>query len=387
MTTPVWEGWLAERAQLRRARGTVRTDPVLRAGRVDGQLGKVLDLASNDYLGLSQDPRVIAAAHEALDRYGTSATASRLVTGTLPVHRELEAALCRLTGQPSALAFSTGYAANLGALTALSGRGAEILLDAHAHASLHDAARMSRVPYATFEHSDLADLDRELALRTGSRVLVAVESIYSVLGDAAPLEELHAVCLRHDALLVVDEAHGIGVAGEGRGLVAGLGLATAPNLVVTMTLSKALGSQGGAILAPPAVRDHLVNTARSFIFDTGLAPAAAAAAAAAAELVTADPALAGRVRAHAEAIAATLGIEPAAGAVQSLPMPSPDAAVDACLALRDRGVLVGCFRPPSVPDGVSRLRVTARADLSPDDVASASRIVSEVAAAHCGAAV
>ena len=133
---------------MRRARGTVRSDPVLRDGDRTPGRAQVLDLASNDYLGLSQDERVVAAAHAALDRYGASATASRLVTGTLPVHRDLETSLCRLTGQPSALAFSTGYAANLGALTALSGRGAEILLDAHAHASLHDAARMSRVPHA-----------------------------------------------------------------------------------------------------------------------------------------------------------------------------------------------------------------------------------------------
>jgi 8-amino-7-oxononanoate synthase len=386
VTTSTWETWLAERADLRRARGTVRSDPVLRQGRLTAGEADVLDLASNDYLGLSQDERVLAAAHAALDRYGASATASRLVTGTLPVHRDLEASLCRLTGQPSALAFSTGYAANLGALTALSGRGAEILLDAHAHASLHDAARMSRAPYATFSHSDPADLDRELARRAGSRVLVAVESIYSVLGDAAPLCELLAVCGRHDALLVVDEAHGIGVAGEGRGLVAALGLTGAANLVITMTLSKALGSQGGAVLAPSPIRDHLVNTARSFIFDTGLAPAAAAAAATAADLVAIDPGLAGRVRSHAESIAATLGIDPAAGAVQSLPMPSPEAAVAACLALRERGVLVGCFRPPSVPDGISRLRVTARADLSPGDVVVAARLVAEVAAAHRGVA-
>ena len=302
------------------------------------------------------------------------------------MHRELEASLCRLTGQPSALAFSTGYAANLGALTALSGRGAEILLDAHAHASLHDAARMSRVAHATFAHSDPADLDRELSRRAGSRVLVAVESIYSVLGDAAPLADLVAVCARHDALLVVDEAHGIGVAGHGRGLVAELGLIDAPNLVVTMTLSKSLGSQGGAVLAPPAVREHLVNTARSFIFDTGLAPAAAAAARAAADIVAADPRLAARVRAHAEAIAATLAIDPAAGAVQSLPMASPEAAVTACLDLRQRGVLVGCFRPPSVPDGISRLRVTARADLAPDDVAAAAQLIADVTAADRGAA-
>ena len=140
------------------------------------------------------------------------------------------------------------------------------------------------------------------------------------------------------------------------------------------------------MLGPPAVRDHLVNTARSFIFDTGLAPAAAAAARAAADIVAADPRLAARVRAHAEAIAATLAIDPAAGAVQSLPMASPEAAVAACLDLRQHGVLVGCFRPPSVPDGISRLRVTARADLAPDDVAAAAQLIADVAAEHRGAA-
>ncbi|WP_076259881.1 8-amino-7-oxononanoate synthase [Intrasporangium flavum] len=377
-----WDAWLRERADLRQERGTVRFDPVLRLGGRGPGTHELLDLASNDYLGLSQDDRVVAAAHEALDRYGTSATASRLVTGTLPVHRELEAALCRLTGQRGALAFSTGYAANLGVLTALSGRGAQILLDAHAHASLHDAARMSRVPYATFAHNDAAELDARLAERAGHRVVVAVESVYSVLGDAAPLRELHAVCRRHDALLVVDEAHGVGVVGGGRGLVAALDLAGAEHLVVTLTLSKALGSQGGAVLGPVALREHLVNTARPFIFDTGLAPAAAGAALAAVGIVEADPGLPARVRENARVIAARCGIEPAAGAVQSLPMPSPDAAVGAALDLRTQGILVGCFRPPSVPDGVSRLRITARADVPPETVAEAAELVAVVAAAH-----
>jgi len=402
-STSTWDTWLAERADLRAARGTVRADPVLRGNVTGIDTGGVtgggagagtdcekrtadartqLDLASNDYLGLSRDPRVVAAAHAALDRYGAGAAASRLVTGTLPVHHELEAALADLTGWPSALAFSTGYAANVGVLSALTGRGAEILLDEHAHASLHDGARMSRVPYATFPHNDPPALDSALAARAGTRVVVAVESIYSVLGDAAPLPDLLDVCRRHDALLVVDEAHGIGVAGSGRGLVHELGLASSPNLLVTITLSKSLGAQGGAVLSSPEVRHHLVNTARSFIFDTGLAPASAGAAAAATRLVLDDPSLSARVRANAAEIADVCGIVQAAGAVQSIPMVSPDAAVAACLDLRAQGVLVGCFRPPSVPDGVSRLRVTARADLPAKDVTTAARLVAAVANRH-----
>lgn len=376
-----WDAWLEERAALRVQRGVVRSDPVLR-----DPDHPVLDLASNDYLGLSQHPRVVAGARAALDRYGASAAASRLVTGTLPIHRELEAALCDLTGAPSALAFSTGYAANLGVLTALSLRGAQILLDEHAHASLHDAARMSRVPFGTFRHNDVGDLDAQLDSRAGSRVIVAVESVYSVLGDAAPLPDLLEVCARHDALLVVDEAHGVGVAGAGRGLVHELGLAAARNLVVTATLSKSLGSQGGAVLGSPAVREHLVNTARTFIFDTGLAPAAAGAAATAAGLVAHDPGLASAVRRNAAIISAVCEIDAAVGAVQSIPMPSPEAAVAACLDLRAQGVLVGCFRPPSVPDGVSRLRITARADLSPAAVETAARLIAETARRHRRAA-
>lgn len=370
-----WSQWLCERAALRSERGVVRSDPVLRPGASP----HLVDLASNDYLGLSRHPRVLAAAHAALEQWGASAAASRVVTGTLPVHLDLEERLCELTGQPAALAFSSGYAANLGVVTALAGRGAEILLDEHAHASLHDAARMSRVPYATFRHCDPDDLDAQLAERAGQRVLVAVESIYSVLGDAAPLAQLVAVCARHDALLLVDEAHGIGVAGQGRGLVHELGLAGSPDLLVTATLSKSLGAQGGAVLGPTALREHLVNTARTFIFDTGLAPAAAAAATAAASLVSDDPGLAAGVRGNARLIAERCGIRQTAGAVQSLPMDGPEAAIEATLQLRRHGILVGCFRPPSVPDGISRLRLTARADLSTATLCRALDAVTAVA--------
>lgn len=367
-----WDGWLAERADLRRERGVERTDPVLRDD-------SMIDLASNDYLGLARDTRVIGAALAATERYGASAAASRLVTGTLPVHREVERALVDLTEQPAALAFSSGYAANIGVVSALTGRGAHILLDAHAHASLHDAARMSRSPYEVFAHNDAAALERRLRELGGVRVLVAVESIYSVLGDAAPLDELYAVCRAHDALLLVDEAHGIGVTGSGRGLVHALGLAGARDLVVTATLSKSLGAQGGAALGSPLLRTHLVNTARSFIFDTGLAPAAAAAAAEAARIVAARPQLAAAVHERAAIIGDRCGISPAAGAVQSLPMPGPLDAVAAREELRAAGILVGCFRPPSVPDGVSRLRITARADLSLQDVERAATRVRTVA--------
>ena len=363
---------MAERALLRAERGLQRTDPIVRTD-------TAIDLASNDYLGLSRDPRVIAAAVAATERFGAGAAASRLVTGTLPVHHDLEHALCDLTEWPAALAFSTGYAANLGVVSALAGRGSHILLDAHVHASLHDAARMSRAPYETFAHNDVTALDARLRTLGGVRVLVAVESIYSVLGDAAHIDELYAVCRAHGALLLVDEAHGIGVAGHGRGLVHSGGLAGAPDLVVTATLSKSLGAQGGAVLSGLSMRDHLVNAARSFIFDTGLAPGAAAAATVAARLVGADPGLARAVHRRAAAISERCDIQRAAGAVQSLPMPDPLTAVTTRDALRAEGILVGCFRPPSVPDGVSRLRITARADLALPVVESAAARIAAAA--------
>jgi 8-amino-7-oxononanoate synthase len=193
---------------------------------------------------------------------------------------------------------------------------------------------------------------------------VLVESVYSVLGDAAPLAELATLVETYDAVLLVDEAHAIGVAGkDGSGLVASHGLAGRGDVVVTMTLSKALGSQGGAVLGSAALVDHLVNTARPFIFETGLAPAATAAASAALGVLRRQPNLPHRALDNARRLAAAAGVEAPAAAVLSVPMTSPRAALDAQRAMLESGVRVGCFRPPSVPDGQSRLRVTARADL------------------------
>jgi 8-amino-7-oxononanoate synthase len=370
------QDWLGAQARVRSRRGVVR-HTVPRAGTAVG----VLDLASNDYLGLAADPRLKAAGIAAVERYGTGARSSRVVTGTSAVHEELEAELCRLTGQPAALAFSSGYAANLGILTALGGPGTLILRDEHAHASLIDGARLSRSPVEIFPHGDLAALGRLLAARTQPRAVVVVESIYSVLGDAADLAATARLCAEQDALLVVDEAHGIGVAGDGRGAVHAAGLAGAEHIVLTMTLSKALGAQGGAVLGPAALRDHLVNTARTFIFDTGLAPCPAAAAAEACRIIAAEPERVRAVDRNAGLVAAGLGIGQAAGAVQSLPVGSPERAAHLAARLEETGVLVGCFRPPSVPDGVSRLRLTARADLAPEQLRAATDLINSMLSA------
>lgn len=374
---PTLEHWLAEKAAERRHLGRVRATDVTRNPESTGNL---LDLASNDYLGLAGDPRIVAAAGAALERYGASARASRVVTGTTAVHDELEHELCQLTGQRAALVFSSGYTANLAVLTALGDPDTLLITDAHIHASLIDGARLSRSPVAICAHRDLDELRQLLAERTQSRAIVVVESIYSVLGDACDLDRTAELCARHGAWLVVDEAHGIGVAGEGHGAVWAAGLAGAEHVVVTATLSKALGSQGGAVLGSADVREHLVNTARSFIFDTGLAPSAAAAAAAACRVITQEPARVTALHAVASRISTAAGITQAAGAVQSILVGEPTVAVAASQRLRDNGIVVGCFRPPSVPDGISRLRLTARSSVDPSEAERAAALAARMVA-------
>lgn len=351
-----FQAWLAAAAERRRELGLVRATLITDA------TTPMLDLAGNDYLGLRTDPRIVAGAVAAATAYGGGAGASRLVTGTLPIHAELEAALCAFTGAPAALVFSTGYAANLAAVTALTDADTLVVSDAHVHASLVDAARLSRATVGVARHNDVAHVAELLAASPLPRAMVVVESVYSVLGDAAPLAALAEVCRARGAILVVDEAHAIGVNGQGgRGLVADLGLSREPDVIVTLTLSKSLASQGGAILGSPQVRDHLVNTARSFIYDTGLAPAAAGAALAALDIIRTTPALPIQVRRNSDLLAAACGIDPVAGAVLSVAMPGPDEALAAVAEAASHGIRIGCFRPPSTPDGSSRLRLTAHA--------------------------
>lgn len=354
-----WEGWLTDRAAARESAGlTRRLHP-------RGPEDPVIDLAGNDYLGLSRHPAVRHAAAYAALAWGGGAGASRLVTGTLDLHGELEAELADWLGQPSALVCSTGYHANLAVVSALADRETHIVSDAHIHASLIDAVRLSRAELTVVPHNDVGAVRAALAARPGRRTLVLAESIYSVLGDRAPLVELAEACRDHGAWLVVDEAHAVGV--HGPGLVRGLGLAAREDVIVTVTLSKSLGSQGGAILGPTALVDHLVNTARPFIFDTGLAPASTAAALAAVRVARVEAALAATIRVRVDALADRLVVDRPAGAVLSVPMPSPGDALAAQADLLEEGIRVGCFRPPSVPDGVSRLRITASAGVSDGD--------------------
>lgn len=341
--------------------------------------GDLIDLAGNDYLGLRRHPAVIAGATAAAETYGAGAGASRLVTGTLDVHEGLESALAELTGAPSALVFSSGYLANLAVLTALADAGTLVVSDQHAHASLIDGCRLSRSAVSVSRHNDLDHIAELLVGRESPRAVVVVESVYSVLGDAAPIAELVALTAEAGALLVVDEAHALGVLGPGgSGLVAAAGAVTAEHVVVTATLSKSFAAQGGAVLASPVVREHLINTARPFIYDTGLAPAAAGAATAAVGVLHDHPELLLRVHANADRLAKACGIEPPAAAVMSLPMAGPLEAVAAVERARAAGLRVGCFRPPSTPDGSSRLRLTVHADHTADDLDHACAVLADL---------
>jgi 8-amino-7-oxononanoate synthase len=357
--------WLEQAQADVRARGLSR--------RLDPDREGLLDLASNDYLGLARHPRVVEGAVRAAQRFGAGSTGSRLVTGTTSLHLDLEIALAERTGAESALVFSSGYLANLGAVTTLAGPGTLVVSDSANHASLIDACRLSRARVEVVPHGSVDAVGALLEGHSG-RAVVVTDAVFSVDGSLAPLAALHDLVRRHGALLLVDEAHALGVVGPaGGGACAALGLDAEPDVVRTVTLSKALGSQGGAVLGPAVLRDHLIDTARAFVFDTGLAPASVGAALAALDLVT--DARVGALAAVSGRLAELVGVAPTPGAVVQVPVGDPFQAVAAQQACRHAGIRVGCFRPPSVPEGGSCLRLAARADLTLAEVERAAEVV------------
>ncbi|GAA2670201.1 8-amino-7-oxononanoate synthase [Streptomyces anthocyanicus] len=369
-------GWIEEQDRARREAGLVR---VLRPRPASSSL---LDLASNDYLGLARHPEVVEGAASAARTWGGGATGSRLVTGTTALHAELESELAGFCGFEAALVFSSGYAANLAAVTALAPHGSLVVSDAGNHASLIDGCRLARGTTQVVGHADPDAVRKALATHDGPAVAVS-DTVFSVDGDAAPLAALADACRAYGAGLIVDDAHGLGVLGDGgRGAPQGAGLAGRDDVVATVTLSKSLGAQGGAVLGPARVVAHLVNAARTFIFDTGLAPAAAGAALAALRLLVREPERAARARAvaaelHERLTTAGLDAVRPDAAVVSVRAPSPEEAVRWAADCRAAGLSVGCFRPPSVPDGISRLRLTARGDLSREQIERAVRVIGE----------
>lgn len=345
----------------------------------------LIDLAGNDYLGLATHPDVVGAATKALGDYGLGATGSRLVRGSTDAHAALETELAALLNQPAALVFSSGYLANLGAITGIARPRGVILLDAHAHASLHDGCRLSGLQTELVPHADVGALRAQLREFAGRPILVVTESVFSVDGDLAPLADVHAVCRDAGAVLLVDDAHALGLLGpSGSGAVADAGLAGEPDVVVTATLSKALGAAGGVVFGPRSFIDHLVNTGRTFVYDTALPPALAAGAWAAVDALRSRDDLRALVKSRAARLVDVLGdagfavSHPTAGIV-SVTAPDAASALAWSHACRERGVAVGCFRPPSTPDNRSRLRLTINAGIPASDFEKALAVIVETA--------
>jgi 8-amino-7-oxononanoate synthase len=350
-----------DRQGLRRKRRTVTP---LAGGRCLVDDRELLNFACNDYLDLAHDPRVVAAARDALDRAGAGATASALVSGRTPWHVELEDRLARFERQPAAVLFPTGFAANAGTIAALAGPDDTIFSDRLNHASLIDGCRLSQAQVRVYRHDDLTGLEDALKCPETGRRLIVTDSVFSMDGDLAPLPQLCDLAERFGAFLVVDEAHGSGVFGEGgRGVAELLGVEDRVPVRVG-TLSKAVGALGGFVAGPQALIDWLWNRARTQIYSTALPPSICAAAIAAIGIVESEPQrrqhllqIAGEFRQQLrEARIAT--IENSVGPIVPIVLQTPDRAMQVAGQLERQGFLVAAIRPPTVPAGTSRLRVS-----------------------------
>jgi 8-amino-7-oxononanoate synthase len=367
-----------ERANLRRRLvDTTRLDGIwaLRNGR------RVLSFSCNDYLNLSQHPAIKAAAIEALQRHGVGSGASRLVTGNHPLFAVLEARLARLKQTEAACVFGSGYLANMGIIPALIGAGDLVLIDELAHACLWAGARLSRATVMPFRHSDLAHvrllLDQHRA-RHG-RALIATDGVFSMDGDLAPIAGLAALAECFDAWLMTDDAHGIGVVGNGRGstfAARAMANGVTPDVPLQMgTLSKAIGAYGGYLCASTSVIALIHNRARSFVYSTGLPPAIVAAAIAALDLIADDPAYAALPLAKAQAFTRRVGLPEAESPIVPLIVGDAEAALEASRLLEEEGFLVIAIRPPTVPAGTARLRFAFTAQHPDDEIARLADIV------------
>jgi 8-amino-7-oxononanoate synthase len=350
-----------------------------------------LSFCGNDYLGLHDHPSVKAAAVEAVERWGTGATASRLITGSLQVHRELEEALVRFTGAGAATVFPSGFQANLGLVGALAGPADVVFSDARNHASLIEACRASRATVRVFRHADADHLEQLLrGAPQGGRRLVLTDAVFSMTGGVAPIPELLAACERHGAWLCVDEAHSTGVLGEtGRGVVEHFALEPGSIPARVVTFGKALGGQGAAVVGGAALADAVRNRARAYVYTTALAPASAAAAHAALEQIAVGPE---RVRAlRSRSVAARTALSEAGAAVGEAPTPiipvvvgSPERAMALAAALQAHGVLVVGIRPPTVPDGEAGLRLTVSTTHTQQDLEQLGTAIRAALAATAG---
>ncbi|MGA0601845.1 8-amino-7-oxononanoate synthase [Caulobacter sp. KR2-114] len=362
---------------LRRLQPTRREDGlwVERGGR------RLLSFSCNDYLNLSHHPAVKAAAVAAIEAHGAGAGASRLVTGDHPLLAALEARLALLKGTEAACLFGSGYLANTGLIPTLVGPEDVVFVDALAHSCIWAGARLSGAMVIAFEHNDVEDLARRMVeARPGARrALVATDGVFSMDGDLAPLQALSDLCAAHDAWLMTDDAHGVGVLGDGAGSAA---LAPDARIPLQMgTLSKALGSYGAYVCASGPVVDLLKSRARTLVYSTALPPASAAAALAALDVIETDPDLCGRPVRKARAFTRALNLPDAASPIVPILLGDAERALAAARALEDQGFLAVAIRPPTVPAGTARLRLAFTAGHSDEAVAELAGAVRRLLAA------
>jgi len=349
---------------------------------VDG--GACLSFCSNDYLGLANHPRLIAALQQGAQQWGVGAGAAHLVSGHFEPHHRLEQELAAFVGKPAALLFSTGYMANLGAVQALVGKGDTVFADRLNHASLNDAMLLSRAAVKRYRHNDIAQLAELLEQTKSGRKLIITDAVFSMDGDLAPLPELLALCERHDAWLLVDDAHGFGVLGkQGRGSLAHCGIAS-KRIIYMATLGKAAGVFGAFVAAEQVVIDTLVNQARSYVYTTATPPVLACAVLESLKLIGQGDALREHLRELIAQLRSGLAglpwkLMPSDTAIQPLLVGDNQAALALSEGLRERGVRVAAIRPPTVPQGTARLRITLSAAHSESDVAQLIGALHELA--------
>ena len=363
-----------ERKHLRRRLKTVNSpiDPVIII-----EDKPVIQFASNNYLGLANHQTVKQAAIEAIHQYGVGSGASRLISGTQTPHQNLEAALAEFKGTEAALTFGTGYSTNVGVIPALAGPQDLILADRLCHASIIDGCRVSQASLRVFQHNDTDHLTQLLSKQSGKhKTLILTEGVFSMDGDVAPIPELVRLAKEFQAILLIDDAHGTGVMGaNGRGCVEHFGID--PNTCVQMgTLSKALGTIGGYVVGSHSFIDYLINTSRSFIYTTAPPPSMAAAAQAALSLVQSDPERRNRLWQNRDLLyegLKTLGFQLTNTQSPILPilLNNPQLAVDMSTKLLEHGIYIPAIRPPTIPKGTSRLRITITSSHTPEQIKTA----------------
>ncbi|MBI1398212.1 MAG: 8-amino-7-oxononanoate synthase [Betaproteobacteria bacterium] len=366
----------------RAALAALDADGIRRKRRVvSGPQGPVLDVdgeallafASNDYLGLASHPKIAAAAADAIRRCGVGGAASHLISGHHEEHERAESALARFVGTPRALLFSSGYMANTGVIPALVGRGDAVFSDALNHACIIDGARLSRADVNVYPHADMNALEDLLARSSARNRLVVSDAVFSMDGDVAPIADLLALCERHDALLLLDDAHGFGVLGpDGRGTVARAGVVS-DRIVYLGTLGKAAGVAGAFIAGDADLVEWLVQRARTYVFTTAMPPMVAAAVRAAVDVIATEGWRRERLDAHARTLREGLDgsrwpLLPSETAIHPVIVGANDLAMQLMQALRARGLWVPAIRPPTVPAGTARLRISLSANHSGDDV-------------------